>query len=175
MNLDEYRNHVESIASRRDGEPIYNASVRHASIVIENLFAEAKRRVDVLSGFLNARVYGRQMVVEEARLFLASSANNRLRIILERDSPEDREIHPFFQVCSRFSRVELRIASPSVQSLYDFHFVVMDDDSYRFESDKTKAAAIAAFGHKEGAENLGGIYNYLWDQCSPVDVIPANA
>ena len=88
---------------------------------------------------------------------------------------EDRAIHPFFQVCSESPRVELRIASAHVQGLYGFHFVLMDNDSYRFESDKTKAAAVAAFGHREGAENLEQIYDYLWDQCEPVDVIPAQA
>ena len=57
--------------------------------------------------------------------------------------------------------------------MYGFHFVVVDDDSYRFESDKTKPSAVAAFGHKEGAENLNEIYEYLWDQCERVNVIPA--
>ena len=173
MSLAEYRQFVHSLASKRDGQPIYNASVEHASIVIENLFSKAKRRVDVLSGIFNARVYGRAPVVEEAKLFLASSANNRLRIILEENSPEDRAIHPFFQACSELPSVELRIAPQDVQDQYGFHFALMDGDSYRFEGDKTKASAVAAFGHREGAENLDRIYEYLWNQCEPVDVIPA--
>lgn len=173
MSLDEYRQLVRSIASKRDSQPIYNASVEHASIVIENLFAKAKRRVDVLSGNFNPRVYGRTAVVEEAKLFLASSVNNKLRVILEEDSPEDRAIHPFFQMCADSRSVQLRIASQDVQDLYGFHFVLMDNDSYRFESDKTKASAVAAFGHRKGAENLSGIYEYLWNQCEPVDITPA--
>ncbi len=173
MNLAEYRETVRSLASLRDGQPIYNASVDHASVVVENLLANAKQRVDVLSGFLNARVYGRERVVEEARLFLSSKASNRIRVILEQDFPEDRKIHPFFQACSRLPGVELRIAPEDVQNQYDFHFVLVDDDSYRFEQDKTKAAAVAAFGDKEGAENLDGIYEYLWRQCMSVDTLPA--
>lgn len=163
------------LAVKRDGQPIYNATVEHASVVIENLFANANRTVDILSGTFNARVYGRTTVVEEAKLFLASSTGNRLRIILEEDSPHERSIHPFFKVCSEWPNVELRIASRRVRDLYGFHFVLMDDDCYRFESDKTKSSAIAAFGHKEGAQNLQGIYEYLWDQCDRVTVIPPQA
>lgn len=173
MNLTEYREFVRSVASNRNGEPIYNASVEHASIVIESLFANADRRVDVLSGIFNARVYGRESVIEEAKLFLGSSAKNRLRIILEKDAPEDRMIHPFFKACGSMPNIELRVAPQKVQDMYGFHFVVVDDDSYRFESDKTKPSAVAAFGHKEGAENLNEIYEYLWDQCERVNVIPA--
>ena len=173
MNLIEYEQHVRSLASRRDGQPIFNASVEHASIVIQNLFSEARGSVDILSGNCDARVFGRRSVVEEAMLFLASSAKNRLRIILEEDHSEDREIHPFFKMCSELPNAELRIASRAVQELYGFHFIVADDDSYRYEDDKTTAEAIAAFGHREGAENLSGIYNYLWGQCMPVDIIPA--
>ena len=51
---------------------------------------------------------------------------------------------------------------------FDFHFLVMDDDSYRFESDKTKHAAIAAFGDTEGADNLKDIYQYLWKKSEPL-------
>lgn len=172
MNLTEYGEFVRSLALKRAGEPTYNASVEHAAIVVKNLFSQARKSVDILSGFCNARVYGRMAVGEEARLFLALSAGNRLRVILEQDSPEDREINPFFKACSEFPNVELRIASQNVQDLYGFHFVLMDDDSYRFESDKTKPAAVAAFGDREGAKNLGGIYEGLWDQCRRVDIMP---
>lgn len=170
MSLTEYREYVRRHATRRDGHPIYNNSIEHASIVIENLFLEAERSVAILTGSLNAKVYGRASVVEAAKLFLVSSAKNRLRIILESDAPDDREIHPFFRTCSELHNFAVRVASQRVQSLYDFHFVVADNDSYRFEGDKTKAAAIAAFGHVEGAQNLGGIYEYIWNQCEPVDV-----
>lgn len=172
MNLAEYRQHVRTLASKRDGQPIYNATVEHASIVVEHLFSNATRRVDILSGSFNARVYGRTTVVEEAKLFLGSSADNRLRIILEEDSPRDRLVHPFFKACREWPNLELRIASQEVKDQYGFHFVLMDDDSYRFEIDKAKPSAIAAFGHKEGAQNLAGVYEFLWDQCDPVDTVP---
>lgn len=170
MSLAEYGRRVREHAARRDGHPIFDNSIEHASIVIESLFLEAERSVAVLSGNLIAKICGRDSVVEAAKLFLVSSAKNRLRIILESVAPEDREIHPFFRGCSELRGFAVRVASPPVQRLYDFHFVLADDDSYRFEGDKAKAAAIAAFGHVEGAQNLEGIHEHVWDQCEPVDI-----
>ena len=172
MTFDEYRQFVRSLALKREGQPIFNASIEHASVVIENLFAHAATKVNVLSGVFKPRVYGRDAVITEARLFLASSRKNKLRIILEEDSPPDRSIHPFFTACSSFPNVELRVAPAKVQDLYGFHFVVVDDDCYRFESDKKLPAAVAAFGDSDGAKNLAGIYSVLWDRCEQVDIIP---
>jgi hypothetical protein len=44
----------------------------------------------------------------------------------------------------------------------EFHFAVADCDSYRFEQDKNKFHAIGAFGDREGAEHLQGIFEDLW-------------
>lgn len=175
MNLPEYRQHVRSNAAKRDGTPIYNASVEHAAIVIEYLFANAKKTVDILSGNLTARVYAHHTIIEQALLFLSSAPENKLRIILENDLPQLREIHPFFKACAGFEKVELRIAPKDLQEKYDFHFIVTDKDNYRFEFDKKKPSAIAAFGHEEGAENLAGIYDRLWERCEAADLIPQMA
>ena len=170
-SLDEYRQHVRLLALKRAGDPIYNASAEHASVVIEEMFARARKQVDILSGNLNARVYGRNRVVEEAKLFLASSHTNKLRIIVETDSLRDREIHPFFRAVHDYPNIELRTAPSDVQDLYGFHFLVMDSDSYRFERDKKQAEAIAAFGDRRGAQNIKGIFEQLWELCPPTNII----
>ena len=162
MNVDQYREIVRSVVRTRDGQPIYNASVEHASVVIENLFASARRRIDVLSGSFNPRVYGRDAVIEEAKLFLASSQENQLRIILENDSEPDRLFHPFFRACSHFPNLEVRVAPLDVQDRYQFHCVLVDDDSYRFASDKRRPSAVAAFGDRTGAEILEKAYSFIW-------------
>ena len=170
-SLDEYRQHIRLLALKRGGDPIYNASVEHASVVIEEMFARARKQVDILSGSLNARVYGRHRVIEEARLFLASSHTNRLRIIVESDSLRDREIHPFFRAVHDYPNIKLRTAPSDVQDLYGFHFLVVDTDCYRFERDKKQADAIATFGDRRGAQNIKGIFEQLWERCSPVTIM----
>lgn len=172
---DAYRQKVKAFARECSGEPIFNAAVEHASIVIETIFSVAEKSVSVLSGTLNPRVYGRDEVITEARLFLVSSYRNALRIILESDSPLDRQRHPLLRACAEFDNVQLRLAPPEVQELYDFHFVVANNDCYRFESDKRRPVATTKFGDAEGATNLNKIYEELWQQCRPIDFRLASA
>jgi len=169
-NLVQYRHSLREVARERTGGVITNASVEHASSVVETMFAEAKGEVDILTGTLSPRVYGRSTVVEEAKLFLASSYRNRLRIILEADSIKDRKNHPLLQECREFENLHLRCAPLSVQKLYEFHFLVMDTDCYRFEGDKHRPNAVASFGHEEGAQNLKRIFETLWNRCNPIEV-----
>ena len=120
--------------------------MEHAAIVVETLFATARDEVMILTGNLNTRVYGRDEVVLQAKLFLASDAENRMRIILEEDRLENRRLHPLLQGLSSFKGLSVRHAPPDLQESYGFHFVAADQDCYRFERDKTKSSAIAAFG-----------------------------
>lgn len=161
--MDDYNQLVRTLALKRDGEPLYNASIDHASIVIENLFKSARRKIEILSGDLNPRVYGRNEVIQEAMLFLISNPEHRIRVLLEKDHADARKLHPFFKAFSGFANMELRIAPSELQEMYTFHFVVVDEDCYRFEGDKNLPAATAAFGDRDGARNLSGIYDYLWN------------
>lgn len=172
MNLDAYERYVRQLARKGNGASIFNASVDHAAIVIENLFDQAQGRVDILSGFCEARVFGKPPVVAAAHLFLAASFRNRLRIVLDQDRPEQRQDNPFFQMCASLSNVELRIAPVATQAKYGYHFVVADSNSYRYEEDKNSSAAIAAFGHEAGAQHLSSIYDEIWQACKPVGFFP---
>lgn len=165
MSLDNYREQVARLARRRDGEPIFNGSIDHAAVIVENMFKAADSHVEILSGELNPRVYGLPEVIREASLFLVD-ADHKLRILVEEDQEADRIDHPFFEAFKDRDNVEFKRVLPESQEIYDFHFLVMDGDSYRFEEDKTKPAAIAAFGDVEGAENLGKIFEDIWSNFS---------
>ena len=168
MNLNEYKRYVRELARKRDGQTFYNASMDHASVVIENLFAIADSRIDVLTGSFNPRVYGREAVVEEAKLFLASSRDNHLRVILERGSELDNKYHPLLRACAHFPNLKVCTAPEDIQEQYGFHFVLVDDDSYRFERDKNTPSAIASFGDAESAKILDTAYEKIWRRCGPV-------
>ena len=166
MDLIQYRQHIRTLAKRRDGQPVYNESVDHAAVVVEYLFASAAESVDILTGNLNPRVYGRAAVVREAEFFLLMSPKSKIRIIMEEDPGELKERHPLLVALGGFKdRVKLRIAPDIVRRRYDFHFIVTDNDNYRFESDKKQPAAIAAFGHPQGGRNLRSQYSTIWNMC----------
>ena len=166
MDSTAYRQHVRALAMRRDGEPVYNATAERASIVIESLLSNARHSVDILTGTLNPTVYGCDPVIKEAQFFLLTSPENRIRIILEEDSPSVRMLHPLLVALKRFKNVDVKLATEGVQRRYGFHFIVTDNDNYRFESDKRKPAAVACFGHPEGGKSLRTAYDALWAQCS---------
>ena len=171
MSLDAYRERVFSTASQRDGEAtyIYNGSMDHAAIVIEAMFTQAQKNFVILTGNLNARVYGREEVVKQAKLFLSGSVKNVLRVVLEEDIPENRKQHPFFQALAEYDNFLVRYAPPKIQEKYDFHFSEMDGNSYRIEYDKKKPFAVAAFGDKEGAKNIANVFDSIWKKCEILD------
>lgn len=171
--LDLYRDMVKDHAWKRSGEPIFNASMEHGSVVVETLFSAAQEQVSILTGSLNPRMYGRERVVTEAKLYLAVSHKNRLRIMLESDSEIDRQRHPLFSACADFPNIDLRVVPPENQERYDFHFLVADADCYRLQSDRNCPLATARFGDVEGARNLNRLFDILWEDSDPVRMLPS--
>ena len=167
-----YQREVRRLALERTGEPILNSSPDHAEVVIQNIFRNANESVNILSGDLTPRVYGRDLVVSEAYLFLCSSHRNRIQIILERDSIEDRGLNPLLRKISGLKNVALRFAPEGTQKLYNFHYIVTDNDCYRFEPNRKYPVAVAAFGDAVGGQRLRNIHAGLWDQCLDREIVP---
>lgn len=170
MSLEAYKERVERLARERSGEPIYNGTIEHASIIIEVMFASANRSIDLLTGKLNARVYGTQEVVESAALCFADMTRH-MRVLIEQPDEKELAENPLYLSLSNNENVEFRAVPREVHDIYDFHFLVMDNDSYRFESDKKKASAVAAFGDAEGAANITRIFESLWGVGQPIERI----
>ena len=162
MRLDDYRTRVRKAATHRDGEPFVNTSVDHAAIVVEYMFPDAVRRVDILSKNLNPEVYGRKAVTRQATRYL-DDPNREIRVLLEEDDQQARADNPFLSECGGFENLRLDIVPKSIQERYDFHFLVTDGDSYRFEPDKTDAGAVVAFGNPRNAAHLADIFNTIWE------------
>lgn len=169
MSLDGYRERVQKLARQRIGEPIFNGSLEHAAIIVENMFAHASSQICILSGKMNARVYGPDEVLEQARLFLAE-ASHSVRILLEDANPDDAKDHPFLEEFADYKNVEVRSVPDEFQELYECHLLVMDEDCYRFEKDKHKHSAIAAFGDTKGSKNLQKVFNSLWGLSEPAQL-----
>lgn len=165
--IDKYRERVKCAAEARNGEPVYNGSIDHASVLAEAMFAHAQREVCILSGELNARVYGRAGVVEQANLFLADP-EHQTQILVENPEALDWENHPLLKALSDNNNVAFRAVPEEIQERYKFHFIVMDGDSYRFEKSKAEPVAIAAFGDTKGGENMKDIFSTLWNVSTPI-------
>lgn len=165
--IEKYREQVKIAAEARNGEPVYNGSLEHAAVLAEAMFAHAQKEVCILSGELNARVYGREKVVEQANLFLADP-EHKARILVEDQTSLDWINHPLLKALEDNDNVEVREVPHFLKDRYKFHLIVMDGDSYRYEPDKNEPMAIAAFGDAKGGENMQNIFSILWNESKPV-------
>ena len=168
MSLEIYRERVDRLAQRNTGDPIFVGSLDQAAIIVEKLFALARSHVLIVTGKLNARVYGVDNVREQARLFLVDPTH-RVRIIVEEPDGQYLVDHPLLDAVPThkgFSNLEIRALPKKNQSMYDFHFMVVDGESYRFERNREEPVAIAAFGDKAGAQNMEGIFERLWSMAN---------
>lgn len=166
--LHEYRERVLRAAEVRTGEPIYNGSLDHAAVLVETLFLCAREQVDVLSCELNARVYGRERVVEQVNLFLADRAH-KARFLVEKKAALDWRNHPLLRALTDNDNVEFRSVPTWLLERYTFHMSLADGDCYRFEEDRTVPAAIAAFGDPSGAARLKSAFDGIWQNSTVIE------
>ena len=160
--LTDYMNKVKRLADDRTGEPVYNASLEHAVVILQNMFSHARKSICILTGRLNNDAYGHPEVVREARRFL-ESPDQRIRILFEDEGLlENVAHHPFLAIETGQEKIEKHFVPKELQQNYQFHFIVVDEDSYRFEPDREKYEAVAAFGDAEGGQNLGRLFEQLW-------------
>ncbi len=170
----DYRAKVQEAARLRDGEPLYNGSLDHAAVLAEEMFNNAETDVNILSGNLNARVYGTSNIIEKARQFL-SDTDHKIRIILENPDKVDPVDHPFIrEFGNKNDDVEFRSLPDDMKDEINYHFIVMDSDSYRFEKDKGDPSAIAAFGDITGGKNLTSVFDTLWNESKEIDFLKSN-
>jgi hypothetical protein len=164
LYLRDYRALIARSIRERDGSPIPNGTLAHATVLMEAMFQTASRKIRILTGELNPRVYGTPEVVAYSRQFLADS-DHSLEIIFEGDFDENQAArHPLLSAAGPGANLRLWKLKPDFRSRVISHFALMDDDTYRFEADKTKSSAVAAFGNKEFTKVLSDVFQTLRDR-----------
>ena len=161
----DYIDLVEAAALCKNGERFSNNSLAHAAVIVQRIIADAYRSVSILSRSLDPKIYGRNRTLDKTSRFL-DEAPRRMRILMEEGNESVHSENPFLNKFKNHPNVELRIVPPFLQEKYKFHFIAADNESYRFEPDKTKSAAIVAFGHTEVANKLEGVFEALWGLCA---------
>lgn len=166
MDLARYREHVKNLAAERKGEVVYNGSADHAAVIVEHMFASAHENVRILTGDLNAKVYGALPVVQRARQFLGHS-DHRLEILVEEHTFNSS--HPLIEEIGTDENVAIYVIPPELSQKIPYHFMTVDNDCFRFEREKNSHAAVAAFGEKETAEHLNSIFDAIVPSCTQLD------
>jgi hypothetical protein len=170
MNLEDYRGHIDRVIREMDGETVLNGSHSHATILIERMFANASETMDILTRKFDPRVFGTSEAIEQAELFLGDP-DRKARILLEEFNDSHLDAHPFIQRLKGFfatEGLEIRVLPKPIAKKVNVNFAVMDNTGYRFERDKSKPVAVAAFGKAEFPEKLKEFFDALWEMSNPV-------
>lgn len=168
MELETYTETILRMMRERKGTPVLNGSPDHAAVIIENLFHVAHHDICLLSGDLNSRVYGTAGVVQRAREFLGHS-DHRLRVLLEKDTFSNT--HPLVEEMIDAENAELRLLQKTVSDKLKFHFMAADQDCFRFEPEKDKHVAVAAFGDVETTSHLRDVFETMWEEANPIQLV----
>lgn len=159
----DYLFRIELASKWKTGERLINSSSSHAAAIVKQMIGDADRSVSILSRNLDPRLYGRNRTLATTAQFLDENPGE-MRIILEEKDSDELSQNPFICRFKDHPRVEFRFIPIHEQSRYKFHFLVADGDTYRFEPDKAKTAAVVAFGDTEGGSNLERIFETLWSR-----------
>jgi hypothetical protein len=170
MEIHEYRKRVKALADLRNGGAIFNGSTDHAAIIVENLFSLAQNHVRILSGDLDARVYGNSKVVQRAVEFLGHS-DHKLDIIIERNTLSSH--HPLVMAIRDAKNATVMLLNKDASDATPYHLMTADTDCYRFEEVKGTHKAIAVFGDTS-AHSLAKIHDELMDFSTPVPLDKLN-
>ena len=81
--MKKYNEMVRDYADRKCEDLIPNSGIEHAEVLIKNLFSHAENEVRILTGSLNARVYGTSEVLKSVDEFLHSGSNKKIKILLQ--------------------------------------------------------------------------------------------
>lgn len=168
--INEYREIIKRLASKRTDARIPNGLPQHATILIETMFSTATAEMRIFTKELNQDIFGEPKLLGAAKKFLSKPYAN-LKILLQ--SPQDVEWtqeHPLFQVFNDLNNTNLlhggvviKNASGSYSTDDVNHFTVMDNDGFRFETDHYNCKAIANFNEPKTAEKLIKVFDSAFD------------
>jgi hypothetical protein len=128
---------------------VFNGSIRHAQIVVEEAFKAATNRVLLLTENLDQACYDSGSVIDAARSFLCREGA-RLLILIE-STADEMTSSAFLRSLKEFSaRVDVRYVPKSVSAKYSCNFMVVDEKACRYEANRATPEAVV-FG---GGANL---------------------
>lgn len=179
MTNQAYRSSVARVFAGLSDEPVFNGSLEHARVVVEEGFRAARKSVRLVTNRLDTVCYGEPDVLRAATDFLNRDDTN-LEVIVE----DERAFSDCAGVIDELKRaggdrVLFRQVPHDVIGLYRYNMMLVDDTAYRFEQDRDEHLAVVAGGpaNRDHMVKLEAAFDAL-RKLSPVkrpDRIPALA
>ena len=161
-SMNEYVRKLRTALSEGTYFTAYNRDTAHARAVLSLAFEFAEEKILLLSNRLDHVLYAHPTFVGALKKFLDDGG---VLDVLTETEIDPR--HPFLTLTKEYSdRVSCNVVPSSLQSLYKFNFMVMDDTGYRFERDRDEHKAVVVMNAQTDAERRfieqsKTIFNYL--------------
>ncbi len=169
---EEYRLSVARALTGADEGLVFNGTLDHARVVIEEAFKAAKDHVRILAHRLSPACYGAPEVIAAASAFL-SRPDTKLDVLVE-DASSGAATQPFLATAMSIGghRVRALQVPQAFVDGYTFNFLTVDGASYRFEEDRSKPIAVVAGGaaNLSSAKHLTGLFDRLFASSVPLEL-----
>lgn len=188
----DYYSLLDAALKNKTDAVLSNGKPEHARFIIQRFLEHAKGTVRLFSGelkrkFDDVQIYESATIINAARGFLAHD-DTRLAILLQKNIDAeggDAKIHPLIHALHATAqwgdlkgKLEVRrVSAEDWQWLCDagfsYHWMVMDTDAYRLETECEKAKASVNFGDQKMAEGLARLFDRLFDSGDSIFPLPA--
>ena len=147
-----YEEIIQDLVSTGSDELISNSDTNHAKVLIRYLFKTSRNRICIFSSQLNDHIYDDDEVISEIERFVEK--DGQVEILLQQPGDFDKS-RKIFKLMREFkNRISVKSVTNITDSEIDPHFVVNDNNGFRFCEDKKKTSAIASFNRAKTAKNL---------------------
>lgn len=170
-SLQAFRRLIRAEALARAGKPIPSSTADQAAAIMETFFARAETSVRILTGGLNARIYGTNEVIVEAKKFLYNRQSSLSIIFLEPQNQRLLSRHPLLSSLNEYDNVHLFETKREFAELVSFHFSVLDRHAYRFKNEIGSHSSVTSFGDVAFAGRLIDVFERLRDLSIPVRLL----
>lgn len=163
---------VRDLASTRSETVFYNSGYEHATIVMENMFLEAKREIKMLTGSFNKLVCddAGERFITALKTFLLGKG--KLKAIMNEYEESQVESNSILAILKQYSgdkeyseNIEIRTTNSKLMiNSFDVHFLVADSSMYRLEYDTKKFLAEFSFKGREKASVLQNHFDRMFQE-----------
>lgn len=159
---------------QRESQIFSNKSPQLGTITIKHLIRSCHSELRILTGSLNAGFYGSSGIVNEFISFLNRGGNAYILVdwqpAYERKTLADFcEANPLLQKAkaqrAAVSNLSILFVPESVVDRYNYHLIIADKHSFRFETDRRKTDSLAQFGALDLATNFAKRFDEIWRLC----------
>lgn len=153
MQLTNFEALVLSYAKAKAALRFSNSGPEHAAVVIEALLKNAQKSISLYSGNFNEKFYLESGV---ASAFNASiqRLSGKCQILVDDDSDLTSNKAALALVSTAGSKIEFYKRTPKSPDRINNHFMVVDNQAYRFETDDVEKKATCNFYEPEIAIGL---------------------